>query len=67
MSKSADLAVGPDLRFPLDVITQSMADLEQTGGTFGTYLGDLRRNGLAEETGDGIRAAEVFFLAGSTR
>jgi hypothetical protein len=25
MSKSADLAVGPDLRFPLDVITQSIA------------------------------------------
>jgi hypothetical protein len=57
-------------RYP-DAITRSelaaMADLEQTGGTFGTYLGDLRRNGLAEETGDGIRAAEVFFLAGSTR
>jgi hypothetical protein len=57
-------------RYP-EAITRSelaaMADLKQSGGTFGTYLGDLRRNGLAEEAGDGIRAAEVFFLAGSAR
>ncbi len=33
-----------------------------SGGTFGTYLGVLRRNGLAEITGDGVRAGEALFL-----
>jgi hypothetical protein len=35
---------------------------EVTGGTFKTYLSTLRRNDLAVDTGDGIRAADVFFL-----
>jgi hypothetical protein len=34
-----------------------------TGGTFGTYLGVLRRNGLAEIEGDEVRASETLFLA----
>ena len=53
-------------RYPHPVARAELAELtglEQTGGTFGTYLGDLRRNGLADEDSDGIRAAEVFFLA----
>lgn len=52
-------------RYPQPVTRGELAELtelEQTGGTFGTYLGDLRRNGLADEADDGIRAAEVFFL-----
>jgi hypothetical protein len=56
-------------RYPEAITRSDLAaavDLEQTGGTFGTYLGDLRRNGLAEESGDGIRAAEVFFLTEGT-
>jgi hypothetical protein len=51
--------------YPQPVTRQDLAaavDLELTGGTFSTYLSTLRRNGLAEETGDGIRAADVFFL-----
>jgi chromosome segregation and condensation protein ScpB len=44
------------------------AGMEQRGGAFGTYLSNLRTNGLIEEGGDGIRAADVFFLTeGSTR
>jgi hypothetical protein len=35
---------------------------EVSGGTFGTYLGHLRRNGLAEVVGDQVRASETLFL-----
>lgn len=38
------------------------AGLEPTGGTFGTYLSTLRRNGLADVDGETIRCAEVLFL-----
>ena len=38
------------------------ADLEPSGGTFGTYLSTLRRNGLAVVDGDQVRAAEILFL-----
>jgi len=38
-------------------------DFAVTGGTFGTYLGDLRRNGLIEESASGrLRAAEILFV-----
>jgi sulfur transfer protein SufE len=33
-----------------------------TGGTFGNYLGLLRRNGLADVTGDSVRASPSLFL-----
>jgi hypothetical protein len=33
-----------------------------TGGTFGTYLGMLRRNGLVELHGDQAQASETLFL-----
>lgn len=36
--------------------------LELSGGTFGTYLSTLRRNGLATVEGDQVRAADVFFV-----
>ncbi len=39
---------------------------EITGGTFNTYLSTLRRNGLADITGDTVRANDVLFLAPST-
>lgn len=33
-----------------------------SGGTFGTYLGTLRRNGLLEVEGDRVRASRALFL-----
>lgn len=33
-----------------------------SGGTFGTYLGTLRRNGLAEVTSEGVRASQTLFM-----
>ena len=33
-----------------------------TGGTFGTYLGILRRNGLIEVEGLQVRASQTLFL-----
>jgi hypothetical protein len=33
-----------------------------TGGTFGTYLGTLRRNGLIEVQGQELRASDTLFL-----
>lgn len=39
------------------------AGYEISGGTFNTYLSTLRRNGLAEVTGDTVRGDEVLFLA----
>lgn len=35
-----------------------------SGGTFGTYLGSLRRNGLLEVAGEQVRASETLFLEG---
>jgi hypothetical protein len=35
---------------------------EVTGGTFSTYLGVLRRNGLIAVDGDSVRASETLFL-----
>ena len=34
-----------------------------SGGTFGAYLGTLRRNGLIEVDGDAVRAGEALFLS----
>jgi len=34
---------------------------EVTGGTFGTYLSMLIRNGVAETTGNGVRASDSLF------
>ena len=34
-----------------------------SGGTFSTYLGTLRRNGLIEVTGEQVRASRTLFLA----
>jgi hypothetical protein len=33
-----------------------------SGGTFGTYLGTLRRNGLIEVDGAHVRASQTLFL-----
>lgn len=35
-----------------------------SGGTFGTYLGTLRRNGLVEVDGDQVKASETLFITG---
>lgn len=34
-----------------------------TGGTFGTYLGTLRRNGLADVEGGEVRASDTLYIA----
>lgn len=34
------------------------------GGTFGTYLGTLRCNGLIEVEGDQVQASQTLFLEG---
>ena len=36
-----------------------------SGGTFGTYLGVLRRNGLADVSGNEVRASDTLFLSGA--
>lgn len=35
-----------------------------SGGTFGTYLGSLRRNGLIEVDGSSVRASDSLFIGG---
>jgi len=40
------------------------AGFPPSGGTFGAYLGTLRRNGLAEVDGDGVRASATLFRSG---
>ncbi|HEY5241436.1 MAG TPA: hypothetical protein VIJ22_08225 [Polyangiaceae bacterium] len=35
---------------------------ESTGGTFGNYLGSLRRNGLADVDGNHVSVSEALFL-----
>lgn len=37
------------------------AGLEPTSGTFSTYLSNLRRNGLVQETAQGVMAASILF------
>jgi hypothetical protein len=39
----------------------TQVDMTATGGTFGTYLGTLRRNGLIEVAGDRVRASAMLF------
>jgi uncharacterized protein len=39
-----------------------VAEISLAGGTFGAYLGDLVRNGLAEKKGDIIVATETVFI-----
>lgn len=34
-----------------------------SGGTFGTYLSVLKRNGLADIQGDQVRASDTLFLS----
>lgn len=36
-------------------------NMEKTGGTFSTYLGDLRRNGLITERGGIAIANDILF------
>lgn len=39
-----------------------LSGFSAAGGTFGTYLGVLRRNGLIEVRGDAVRASDTLFL-----
>lgn len=38
------------------------AGFEASGGTFGAYLGTLRRNGLADVVGEEVRVSEALFI-----
>lgn len=42
------------------------AGFAASGGTFSTYLGTLRRNGLADVAGDDVRASRTLFIDGET-
>ena len=57
------LAVRPAWIGRADLAAQ--AGLEPTSGTFNTYLGTLRRNGLVEVLGSQVKASEVFDLIAS--
>jgi len=53
------------LREKFDFIIAAAVGMEPTGGTFGTYLGDLRRNGLITER-DGVAVAnDILFPGGN--
>lgn len=43
-----------------------MTDFEHRGGTFGTYLGSLRRNGLIRVEGANVTASDSLFIGGVT-
>jgi hypothetical protein len=52
-------------RYPSSVDRQDLADLTgftASGGTFVTYLGVLRRNGLIEVNGKSITASDTLFV-----
>jgi len=53
--------------YPESVTREELADrtgFTVSGGTFGTYLGVLRRNGLADVSGNEVRASDTLFLSG---
>lgn len=53
---------------PRGLVRQEIADevsMESKGGTFNTYLGDLRRNGLLAESGGRCVANDILFPGGT--
>lgn len=53
--------------YPRALSREELADrtgFEVSGGTFGSYLGTLRRNGLADVEGGEVRASETLFISG---
>lgn len=44
-----------------------IAEVAPTGGTFSTYLGELRRNGLVEQRGNNVIATEVLIHGAAAR
>lgn len=49
--------------YPEPLTREQLADQAQVameGGTFGTYLSDLRKAGLVEDSGDELRASELL-------
>lgn len=53
--------------YPRALSREELADragFEVSGGTFSTYLGVLRRNGLIEVNGGEVRASETLFISG---
>jgi hypothetical protein len=62
--KMLDLLVGVYPSWRTRGWLAQQAGYEVSGGTFGTYLGTLRRNDLVEVSGDNVRASETLFLEG---
>ena len=51
-------------KYPYEITKQELADktgFTLEGGTFNTYLSELRRNNLIEIIGDNIRASSTLF------
>lgn len=51
--------------WPEPMTKEDLADrteMTMTGGTFGTYLGTLRRNGLIEVEGSEVKASDTLFI-----
>ena len=69
-SPVAATSIGPTVFVGCGKITReelgARSGFEATGGTFGNYLGSLRRNGLADVDGDHVSVSEALFL-GSDR
>lgn len=56
--------------YPESLTKQRLAEIAEvapTGGTFSTYLGDLRRNGLVEQRGNNVIATEVLIHGAAAR
>lgn len=56
--------------YPNGLTKTEIADISAvtaSGGTFSTYLSDLRRNGLVEQRGDQIIAADIIMYGAQTR
>jgi hypothetical protein len=57
------VAAYPDA-ISLDTLAEAVA-MVRSGGTFGTYISTLRRNGLAETSDGTIRASDSLFIGGA--
>ncbi len=52
-------------RYPASITREELGEVTSftpSGGTFGTYVSELRRNGLIEIQGDDIKASPTLFL-----
>lgn len=63
-----EAAAGPAGQRPAIMLRHCYAvEMAADGGTFGTYLSTLRRNGLADVDGSRVRAGGALYLAAGAR